>query len=82
LAISTTCVHAELTEKLRIIRRLDFTQEQRVDATYEEHGEIVRRLLRRTFPDSAMLLRAHIQQSKTEVRKITLHRLHEARLKI
>jgi DNA-binding GntR family transcriptional regulator len=75
-------VHAELTEKLRIIRRLDFTQEQRVDATYEEHGKIVRLLLRRTFPDVVMLLRAHIQQSKTEVRKITLHRLHEARLKM
>lgn len=71
-------VHAELTEKLRIIRRLDFTQAERVDATYQEHGKIVQLLLRRKFPETAMLLRSHIQQSKLEVRKITLHRLHEA----
>lgn len=73
-------VHAELTEKLRIIRRLDFTQPDRIDATYQEHGKIVQLLLRRKFPESAMLLRSHIQQSKIEVRKITLHRMYEARL--
>lgn len=73
-------VHSELTEKLRIIRRLDFTQPDRIDATYDEHGKILQLLLRRKYTESAMLLRSHIQQSKTEVRKITLHRLHEARL--
>lgn len=68
-------VHAELTEKLRIIRRLDFTQADRIDATYQEHGKIIELLLRRKYPETAMLLRSHIQQSKLEVRKITLHRL-------
>ncbi len=73
-----TRVHAELTEKIRIIRRLDFTQSDRIDATYQEHGKILQCLLRRKFTEAAMLLRSHIQQSKLEVRKITLHRLHEA----
>jgi DNA-binding GntR family transcriptional regulator len=71
-------VHAELTEKIRIIRRLDFTHEERIEATYQEHGKILQLLLRRKFPEASMLLRSHIQQSKMEVRKITLHRLHEA----
>lgn len=72
-------VHAELTEKLRIIRRLDFTQGERIDATYQEHGKILQLLLRRKAAECVMLVRSHIQQSKLEVRKITLHRLHEAR---
>jgi len=74
-----TRVHAELTEKMRIIRRLDFTQGQRIDATYQEHGKILQLLLRRKLPEASMLLRSHIEQSRLEVRKITLHRLHQAR---
>ncbi|MDB5986485.1 MAG: GntR family transcriptional regulator [Nevskia sp.] len=72
-------VHVELTEKIRIIRRLDFLKEQRVDATYEEHGKLLRLILRRKSTEASILLRSHITQSKSEVRKITLHMLHEAR---
>lgn len=71
-------VHADLTEKIRIIRRLDFTQSDRIDATYQEHGKILQFVLRRKLPEASMLLRSHIEQSKLEVRKITLHKLHEA----
>jgi DNA-binding GntR family transcriptional regulator len=71
-------VHAELTEKLRILRRLDFTEEERVHATYEQHSKILQLVLRRDYAESAMLLRSHIQESQLEVRKITLHRLQEA----
>ncbi|MES2934849.1 MAG: GntR family transcriptional regulator [Pseudomonadota bacterium] len=73
-----TRVHADLTEKIRIIRRLDFTQGDRVDATYQEHKKILQLLLRHKFTESSILLRSHIQQSKLEVRKITLHKLHQA----
>lgn len=73
------CVHADVTEKIRIIRRLDFLKEIRVAATYEEHAKLLRLILRRRADDAIMLLRAHITQSKQEVRKITLHMLHEAR---
>ncbi len=72
-------VHAELTEKIRIIRRLDFLKEPRIAATYEEHAKLLRLILRRRADQAVMLLRAHITQSKQEVRKITLHMLHEAR---
>ena len=40
-------IHRELTEKIRIIRRLDFTQQARVDATYREHAAILQAILQR-----------------------------------
>ncbi len=72
-------VHAEVTEKIRIIRRLDFLKAQRIDATYEEHAKILRLIVRRKATEATILLRSHVTQSKSEVRKITLHMLHEAR---
>jgi DNA-binding GntR family transcriptional regulator len=72
-------VHGEITEKIRIIRRLDFNQGERIQATYDEHAEILRLLLRRKAGQAGSLLRSHIEASKAEVRKITLHRLHIAR---
>lgn len=76
--LEMTRVHADLTEKIRIIRRLDFTQGSRVDATYQEHAKLLRLVLRRKVTEALMLLRSHIQESKLEVRKITLHKLREA----
>ena len=72
-------VHWDVTERIRIIRRLDFTRADRVDATYAEHAKILRAVIQRK-PDAALLLlRTHIEQSKAEVRKITLATLHSAR---
>ncbi len=73
-------VHADVTEKIRVIRRLDFLKEQRIAATYEEHAKLLRQILRHRADQAVMLLRAHITHSKQEVRKITLHMLHEARV--
>jgi DNA-binding GntR family transcriptional regulator len=72
-------VHAEVTERIRIIRRLDFTKAPRVEATYQEHAKILRAIVQRRADAAALLLRTHIEGSKAEVRKITLHMLHEAR---
>lgn len=72
-------VHRDVTERIRIIRRLDFTKRARVDATYEEHGKILRAVQRKRGDQAAMLLRAHIETSQAEVRKITLHQVHLAR---
>ncbi len=72
-------VHAEVTEKIRIIRRLDFLKRPRIAATYEEHAKLLRQIYRRRADQAVMLLRAHITQSRQEVQKITLHMLHEAR---
>lgn len=71
-------VHRDITEKIRIIRRLDFTKQERIGATYDEHAEILRLLMQRKSAQVAMLLKAHIAASKAEVRKITLHTLRTA----
>lgn len=72
-------VHREITERIRIIRRLDFTKSARVEATYDEHARILRAVTRRRGDEAQRLLRAHIEQSKLEVRHITLDMLYRAR---
>lgn len=73
-------VHHDVTERIRIIRRLDFLQQLRIDASYDEHAKILRAILSRKADRADLLLRSHIQTSQTEVRKITLHQVHLARL--
>jgi DNA-binding GntR family transcriptional regulator len=73
--------HREVTERIRVVRRLDFTQAYRIDKTYEEHAQILRAVIRRRTDEAVRLLRTHIEASKAEVRKITLHRLYTARPK-
>jgi DNA-binding GntR family transcriptional regulator len=72
-------VHRDVTDRIRIIRRLDFTKPARIDATYDEHARILRAVQRKRADEAARLLRAHIETSQTEVRKITLHQVHLAR---
>ena len=71
-------VHHELTERIRIIRRLDFLKQMRIDATYDEHAKILRAIIARKGDRADLLLRAHIQASQVEVRKITLHQVFMA----
>lgn len=75
-------VHKDVTERIRIVRRLDFTREDRIEATYQEHGKILRHIIQRRSDPAQMMLRGHIAQSQAEVRKITLHTLYEARAKM
>jgi DNA-binding GntR family transcriptional regulator len=72
-------LHHEVTERIRIVRRLDFTQKPRIEATYQEHARILRAVVQRKADQAQLLLRSHIETSKAEVRKITLHMLYEAR---
>jgi DNA-binding GntR family transcriptional regulator len=73
-------VHRDVTDRIRIIRRLDFTQQARIDATYDEHAKILKAIQRKRGDQAALLLRAHIETSQAEVRKITLHQVHLARV--
>ncbi|OZI36954.1 GntR family transcriptional regulator [Bordetella genomosp. 10] len=74
-----TQIHHDVTEKIRLVRRLDFTRDFRVDATYDEHAALLRAIFARDTAGARALLKAHIEASKAEVRKITLHMLHQAR---
>ncbi|CDY77603.1 Transcriptional regulator, GntR family [Caballeronia glathei] len=72
-------VHNEVTERIRIVRRLDFLKPHRTDATYDEHATMLHLIERGRLTEANILLRAHVTQSKLEVRKITLSMLAEAR---
>jgi DNA-binding GntR family transcriptional regulator len=72
-------VHWEVTESIRIIRRLDFTRGDRINATYDEHAKILRAVIQRKADHAQWMLRSHVEQSKAEVRKITLQTLFDAK---
>lgn len=70
--------HASLTERIRIIRRLDFISAERIDAAFEEHAGILRALLARRAEEAAKLIQGHIGASRVEISRITLQRLAQA----
>ncbi len=74
-------IHRDITERIRIVRRLEFTRNYRIDVTYEEHSRILQALLRRDGLQAKILLQKHIRISRDEVRNITLHTLQNARKK-
>jgi DNA-binding GntR family transcriptional regulator len=69
----------ELTERIRIIRRLDFISPERVSRTYDEHSEILQAVGSGDAEKAQSLVRQHIAASRIEIRRITLHRLSLAR---
>lgn len=72
-------IHHDVCERLRIIRRLDFSQPQRITATYDEHARILQWLVAGDGYAACQLLQTHIEQSKNAVRTITLHRVQQAK---
>lgn len=71
--------HSEITERIKIVRRLDFTKNDRISSTYDEHGQIIKAIIAGRSAEAQRLLKAHIEQSKIEVRKITLGMLQDAK---
>jgi DNA-binding GntR family transcriptional regulator len=72
-------VHSDLTDRIRVLRRLDFPQPARIAATYDEHGKILKALRQKRADPAALLLSAHIGSSQVEVRKVTLHQVYLAK---
>ena len=72
--------HQEITQRIRMIRRLDFTKPTRIHQTYEEHSLILKTIMQRRRTEALRLIKAHIEQSKIEVRKITLSVLYETKV--
>lgn len=72
-------IHQDLTDRIRVVRRLEFTRSYRIDAAYDEHAQILQAILAQDNVHAKALLRRHIAVSRDEVRKITLHTLQEAR---
>lgn len=65
----------ELTDRIRIIRRLDFVSPERIAVAYDEHGQILEAVEARDAALSERLIRRHIETSRIEIRKLTLHHM-------
>lgn len=72
-------MHADVTERIRIIRRLDFTKAPRVTATYTEHADILKAIGAGDAGLAQKMIRAHIAESQAEVKRITLYMMQTAR---
>lgn len=72
-------LHQDVTERIRIIRRLDFTKDPRIDATYREHEAILHALYAGDAALAQSMIREHIAESQAEVKRITLYTLQSAR---
>ena len=68
-------IHHDLSEKIRIIRRLDFSKQYRIEATYQEHQHILKLIFNQKSTEAMTVIETHIRQSRDEVKKITLHML-------
>ncbi|MEK9765038.1 MAG: GntR family transcriptional regulator [Thalassolituus sp.] len=72
-------IHRDVCERLRIIRRLDFTQAGRIGITYDEHRQILQLIMDSRCEEAISALSEHVEVSKQTVRAVTLHRIQEAR---
>ncbi len=72
-------IHQDVTERIRIIRRLDFTKVPRIEATYREHAGILNAIFAGNISQAQQMIRAHIAESQAEVKRITLYMLQSAR---
>ena len=71
--------HQSITEHIRLIRRFDFTDPDRVNATFDEHLDILTLLLDANALRAQARLQEHIEFSKRQCREITLEALYQRR---
>jgi DNA-binding GntR family transcriptional regulator len=72
-------VHQQVTDRIRIIRRLDFAFGERIALTYDEHAAILAALAAADAEQAVALLSTHIEDGRAEVSRLTMERLEEAR---
>lgn len=65
----------DINDRIRVIRRLDFTAGFRIDRTYEEHYTITQQLLNGEVAAAKELMASHILQSEKFARSVTLEQL-------
>jgi DNA-binding GntR family transcriptional regulator len=60
---------SDINERIRILRIYDFTSSARINATIQEHLEIIRAVLAGDSETAASFMRAHVQRSANVVRE-------------
>lgn len=71
----------DVNDHIHIVRRLDFTDATRIEQTYQEHHEVVQRLLARDIDGARQLLERHIRKSAEVAKAITLTQLAQQRIR-
>jgi DNA-binding GntR family transcriptional regulator len=70
---------ADINRRIRIVRRLDFTNSERIDKTYDEHHTLCLHLLARNLARAQALMREHITHSENFAKNLTLTQLAKSR---
>lgn len=65
----------DVNNHIRIVRRLDFTDEQRIRSTYAEHESILNSIQARDAARARTLMESHIRTSENFVKGLTLREL-------
>lgn len=68
-----------VNHSIHIIRRLDFTQNMRIDLTYQEHHAICQHLIKRDAVAAQQAMTQHIRRSQLASKTITLEQLSRVR---
>jgi DNA-binding GntR family transcriptional regulator len=71
-----------VTDRIRVVRRLDLVYGDCIDDTYDEHVAILDAIRNRETDRSVALIARHIEGSRAEVRTLTEERLQRARTAI
>lgn len=69
----------DVNDHIHIVRRLDFTDPERIGPTYREHHEILQHLLKGDVDGARELLEQHIRRSADVAKAITLSQLASQR---
>lgn len=65
----------DINDHIRIIRRVDFDNIDRINRTYEEHHKILQAILHREVTVAKNLIKRHIQRSEEFAKTLTLTQL-------
>jgi DNA-binding GntR family transcriptional regulator len=68
-----------VTDRIRVVRRLDLVYGDCIDDTYDEHVAILNAIRSNEAERSVALMARHIEGSRAEVRTLTAERLQSAR---
>jgi DNA-binding GntR family transcriptional regulator len=63
---------SDINNRIRIVRRLDFTDQERIKKTYEEHYRILQNLLKRDLQAAKNEMMRHIKKSEEFTKMLTV----------
>jgi len=73
---------ADINRNIRVIRRIDFTNDKGIDRTYTEHHDICQHLLKRDLGAAQRSMLSHINVSENVAKTLTLSQLAKTRKRL